>query len=610
MLSLLLACTSDPEPTPAAGSPLGIPLVHDGVLYAGAAAIDVTPEIRETFTDLDGDSTWDGDEPYVDADGSGTFDPVWIAGYGPLRPANGVHDPVWARAVVVAIDGEYVALVGLDLVGLGHPRIWQARDALVADGFAPERLIVSSTHDHQGPDTMGLWGNPIGGIPGFDPAYQDRIAQAIEQAVRDAAAAMVPVDLTVGRVAMRDRGPWMNGPRFGGKNPDERFHGMIHDGRDPVVVSDQLLVLQGVGDAGTVFTLTNWSGHPEVRSESNNDLSSDWVGVTRAVLEAEYGGIAVHLPESLGGMQSALNGQLPLVLDDGTHVLATCDAAAVADPADADCFGQPEGADRIDADGDHVPVWAEQDSWAFVTSHGWAIAEAAIDALAAGAPVTGPLRVDREPFVLPISNEAYNVLGPIGLFDIGLDQAITDSAACPEVSDDVLGCFEAHVFRLELGPVGFLSVPGELLPELAWGLPTDDPRWVTEAADPAARGADATYFWQHDPDCTATVPDYEACRDTLAIGDCDCLTLHAWPYRLSDQPGRAPLLDHLDTEYRAMIGMADSYFSYVIPEPDFNRAVSLFTDDGDHYEDTVSAASVFADRVLDAHQRLADRWAR
>ena len=65
--------------------------------------------------------------------------------------------------------------------------------------------------------------------------------------------------------------------------------------------------------------------------------------------------------------------------------------------------------------------------------------------------------------------------------------------------------------------------------------------------------------------------------------------MHAWPYTLSHDPTQAPLLDSLGTEYRAVIGMADSYLSYIIPEPDFNSEVSLLSDrNGDHYEDTVS----------------------
>ena len=72
----------------------------------------------------------------------------------------------------------------------------------------------------------------------------------------------------------------------------------------------------------------------------------------------------------------------------------------------------------------------------------------------------------------------------------------------------------------------------------------------------------------------------------------------------SSRRGRASEL--LDTEYRAAWSMVDSYLSYLVPEPDFHRAVSLVSErDGDHYEDTVSPSFRFATRWQEAHMRLA-----
>ncbi len=633
LTAMLTGCGKD-QPAADSGAaeappPLDLPLDVQGVTYAGVASVDLTPVIKETWTDLNGDNTFQGclddpdgsvcgGEPFDDVDGDGWFDATWIGGFGPLRPAQDVHDPVYARALVIVRDGEYIAFVALDFVGLGSPRIHEARDSLVAsEGFDPDRLIVSSSHNHQGPDTMGLWGNPYNfadPVSGIDPEYQDAIPGAIEQAVRDAAAAVQPVDITIGSVAMRDVSPWFNGSDFGGKNPVAKVHGMIYDGRDPVLVSDQLLVLQGRNTAGDVtFTMTNWSGHPEVRGSDSNLISSDWVGETRRALEEHYGGIALHLPESLGGMQSALHGDLPLVEVDGTHVYQQCTAEEVADKADAGCFGKAAGDVRTDDDGDQVPAWAPQDSWEFVTSHGWHIAEAAIAALDAGQPLEPtPIRVEAESFYVPIFNVAYQLLGPSGIFDLGLDDAVFDPDLCPWASDtgefgqEEMGCIETRTFRLQLGELGFVAVPGELLPELAWGFPEDDPQWQAEVADPTARGAGARYFPQHDADCNDL--DYEDCRETSNIGDCDCLKVHAWPYRLSDDPTVPPLLDLVDQPHRAIIGMADNYLSYIIPEPDFNKQVSLLSDDGDHYEDTVSPAYVFGTELQKAQLRIDARW--
>jgi hypothetical protein len=459
---------------------------------------------------------------------------------------------------------------------------------------------------------MGLWGNPFNfsdPVSGTNPVYQSLVSYAIEYSVREAAANMKPVTLTVGTESMRDRSPYFNGSAFGGRNPTSRMHGMLNDGRDPVIVSDQLLVVQGVADGGeTVFTLTNWSGHPEVRGSENNAISSDWVGVARQVIEAEYGGVALHLPESLGGMMSALGGDLPLVLDDGTHVYQTCSSDHVADPEDLECYGMASGDDRIDEDGLQVPEWADRSSWEFVTSHGWHIGEAAIDALSHGEEIQAtPLRVEIENYYLPIENYAYNLLGPTGIFDLGLEDAVTDLELCPEAADTEMGCIETTTMRIQLGPIGFVAVPGELLPELGWGFPEDDPQWVLEAWDPTARGSGARYFPQHDADCNELA--YTECQDTDEIGECNCLKVHAWPYTLNDDPTVLPLLDMLDTDYRAVIGMADNYLSYIIPEPDFNRDVTLLSpSDGDHYEDTVSPASGFATKIQDAQLAISERW--
>jgi hypothetical protein len=55
--------------------------------------------------------------------------------------------------------------------------------------------------------------------------------------------------------------------------------------------------------------------------------------------------------------------------------------------------------------------------------------------------------------------------------------------------------------------------------------------------------------------------------------------------------------------------MADNYLSYIIPEPDFNRDVTLLSpSDGDHYEDTVSPASGFATKIQDAQLAISERW--
>src|SRR5262249_37477025 len=79
--------------------------------------------------------------------------PGFMAGFGQDRKATAVHDPLLARAVVLHDGKQKIALVSIDVVGFFHPNVVRVREGL--PGFA--YVLVSSTHNHEGPDTLGLW---------------------------------------------------------------------------------------------------------------------------------------------------------------------------------------------------------------------------------------------------------------------------------------------------------------------------------------------------------------------------------------------------------------------------------------------------------------------
>lgn len=286
-------------------------LIQDGVTYAGAAAIDVTPDFFETWDDLNGDSLFDGcsddpdgvvcAEPFDDVNGNGWFDAVWIVGFSPLRPATGVHDSIEVRAVVLAQDGDYIALVGMDFVGLGSPRIQAARDALAIDSFDAYRMLAAASHNHQGPDTMGLWGDHYDfadPMTGMNEECQQRVTEAIEQTVRQAAGAMEPVTLRVGAQHMRDRDPYFTGARFGGKNPTDIMHGMIFDDGEPRLDED-------------VVQAPVWAEHDTVDYDHCRTRTGDIA--YRSVLRMTDNYLSYIVPEP------DFNTAVSLLFDDGNH---------------------------------------------------------------------------------------------------------------------------------------------------------------------------------------------------------------------------------------------------------------------------------------------------
>lgn len=610
------------------GTPLGMTLRPDGITYLGVATIDITPEIIETFDDVNGNSDFDGcfDEPsgenctegFDDVNGNGIFDAVFMGGFNPLRPAQSIGSPITTRAFVMSHNAtgteptKYVAWVVLDLIGLEGKRFWTVEDTFVAEGFFPGRLVVTSTHNHQGPDTIGLWGSPEELVTGLDNDYQERVTASIEEAVRIAAAAMQPVTLKVAEGSMEDHSPYFSGAKHGGLHPMENVRGMLNDIRDPRLISDRLLIIQAshLETNDTVLTLTSWAGHPEVGGGDQTEISAEWVGISRNVLEETYGGTAIHLPEALGGMQSALFIPLPLVSETGVEQFQPCTEEELLSAKNLhDCFGKDPGSYRLDVHGKPVPQWAPKESAAVITSHGWHFARSAIRILKDAENLEDMyLDVDTEALYVPVDNPIYNLVFSFDILDLGYDDMVTDETLCIETGDAApIGCSYARVFRIRMGPVEFLTAPGEVTPELAWGLPTSNAQFTLESENLSARGPDALYFVQHKRECDHM--NFQDCNERKTVDGCDCLSLHASPYKLSHNDTFTPVLEFSQAKYRAMVSMTDSYFSYVLPGPDIHHDVNVLDDyQGDHFEDTVTFSTVFADKVFEAHRAIDGRW--
>jgi hypothetical protein len=166
---------------------------------------------------------------------------------------------------------------------------------------------VASTHDHEGPDTLGLWGKGHFSS-GVDPRYLDRVRTNVVDAAVEALSAMRP-----GRLLLAET----------------RTPGLIEDGRLPRVIDDRLVVLQAVAEDGTTLgTIVDWSSHPEALGGDNTVVTSDYPSFLRARIEERVGGTCVFLVGSIGGLMTPLG--LKLTGADGRAIPADSFALAQA----------------------------------------------------------------------------------------------------------------------------------------------------------------------------------------------------------------------------------------------------------------------------------------
>ena len=418
----------------------------DGVLHVGAAALTITPAFDDTTeiltVDVDGDVHYepgDGDE-FRDTNGNGAFEGIWLAGFGSPRPAAGVHDDVWVRAIALRQNETTVVLAAVDAVG------WFKDDVDVIRGMIADAdvdyLMMAATHDHQAPDTLGIWGLSESQT-GVYPEHMAFIHARAAQAIRDAVAALEPASITYASFFLRDSP--------GGVL---RYHG---DQRDPIVVDDEVRVLRfaSVGSDDTIATMVNWAAHPEFLWDENDQISSDYPHWLRLAIEEGtvgpdgtmtpgLGGVAVFFPGALGG-QIGPNRITPAQWD-GTPVMNRTLEAAQA-------VGSQIGWLVLDALG---PT-------------GGSVTEATAD-----------LAFRNRTFLVDVQNRGYHVAILNELFQREAFNWDPELALIPGENEPDI---ETEIAVIDIGRAQLITAPGELHPELFVGYDGYTPAGQTITTD-------------------------------------------------------------------------------------------------------------------------------
>src|SRR5580693_5640297 len=105
------------------------------------------------------------------------------------RPITGVHDPLFARALVLDNGVTTSAIVEVDLAELGDTT--SVRQRITKElGIPFDHLMIAATHDHSaprsGPVTQGT--SSVDGRPYATPAFTKQVEDSIVEALRQAKA--------------------------------------------------------------------------------------------------------------------------------------------------------------------------------------------------------------------------------------------------------------------------------------------------------------------------------------------------------------------------------------------------------------------------------------
>jgi hypothetical protein len=467
-------------------------------LRAGVSAVAVTPfgEHPDWKGPITESGVW-GDDQHR----------IWLAGFGSNRPALGKHDDLWARALVLQVGSTKVALVALDFIGYYQNAGYYGVDQVMKQlkpGLGLTAVIVASTHNHEGPDTIGLWApaNRDGKYADYLKWVDRRIAEAINQAADPAN--MIEVKARFG-VTNPQTSPSLQGLQV------RTSH------RPPEFFDEELRVMQLVKPGGLAFaTLVNWNTHPESQESNNQQITSDFPHFVRAAIEEKYGGTAIYFSGDLGAVE---------IVGDAV-ALGTNDYEVI--------------------DGKHFPINVKSRrpniSFERTKAIGDAVAKAVFQVLAA-AP--------KDEKVDALTVKSLKISSPVtnpGFLAMIQAKVMTNTSG-----DDEHPRVDTTLYHVTVGPAEFITLPGEIFPEIIYGV--------------------------------------EAHKRT------DC------PEASTGRPYEPPVLPLLKSKYHFILGLAPDEFGYVVPQYDFTpfppkevgiekRAPDACKSKGvtDHYHETNSSS--------------------
>jgi len=198
---------------------------------------------------------------------------------GPLAPSTGVHDDLYARALVLDDGRQRVAILCLDLIGLTLTFSDELRDAIRRQ-TGIETALINCSHTHSAPFSVP-WS-----VEGWkrhceqEGAWREQLRTALPKLVRDAAGKLVPASLRVGRAAVQvgvNRRVLTEDGVVMLPNPD----GPVVPWVDVLQVND--------GDGRPLAVLFSHAAHPVIVHASSKLISADYPGAAVARIRKELG---------------------------------------------------------------------------------------------------------------------------------------------------------------------------------------------------------------------------------------------------------------------------------------------------------------------------------
>lgn len=243
-------------------------------MIAGAAKIDVTPKEK-----------------------------VWMDGMIRAHQSEGVHDPLFARALYISPGddpGSAFVVVSVDVCGISAADALAVRRAVESrTGVPAGHVVIAASHTHSGPATVGF----------FNETEDEYVRELVNKLI------------TVATCASDSARPAAAGVAVGRENTISHYRRLLGvDGRvimnwepytsetivGPMGEPDNEVSVLKIVDAENpddiICILFNQVGHPNVMSGENFLISGDYPGFAANLLEEEFNCSAMFVNGAQGSV--------------------------------------------------------------------------------------------------------------------------------------------------------------------------------------------------------------------------------------------------------------------------------------------------------------------
>jgi neutral ceramidase len=207
--------------------------------------------------------------------------PTHMGGFGDrTQNFEGVHDELFARALVLENGNTKIVFIGSDLMAIDAEMVCLIRDQVVqATGIPATHVLICCTHNHSAPS---YYQKTAIGQDDAEPSLKKFLVKQFTDAAIEAEGGMVPARAGFGA-----------GKLEGATRNRQQKNDLI----DPQVGVLRVEELEG---RKTIATLFNFTGHPVIIGSSNLRLTGEYPGAASRAVENLLGGVAIFTQGACG----------------------------------------------------------------------------------------------------------------------------------------------------------------------------------------------------------------------------------------------------------------------------------------------------------------------